>query len=208
MKIRIKRILIPVLFVLAVACLIELPLAETTIFGEEIILWDTLFRAVLAVPVLVHFYREDAVFRGEERWSFKTALFTMGAGAALSLLSHGILSALNLPGTGAAEETLFVGRLWLQALVLLLASPLLEELFFRGVLYGRLKELVPTWAAALLSAAFFGLFHGNAAQGLYGFVMGLFLALAMEKTRTVKAPVLFHFAANGMALLLMVGNLP
>ena len=86
--------------------------------------------------------------------------------------------------------------------MLLCASPLLEEFFFRGVLYMRLKELIPSVPAGLVSAALFGLYHGNPGQGLYAFIMGLFLAFSMEKTRTVKAPVLFHFAANAAALLL------
>ena len=55
MKIRIQRLLVPVFWLLAVACLIELPLGQTTIFGEDVILWDTLFRAVAASPVLIHF---------------------------------------------------------------------------------------------------------------------------------------------------------
>ena len=53
MKIRIRRLAIPILFCLAVACLIEIPLSETTIFGDAVILWDTLFRAILAVPILL-----------------------------------------------------------------------------------------------------------------------------------------------------------
>ena len=70
------------------------------------------------------------------------------------------------------------------------------------MLYGRLKELFPDWSACLISAAAFGLFHGNMVQGIYGFVMGVVLALAMERCQTVKAPVLIHFAANGAALVL------
>ena len=54
LKIRIRRILFPILFCLAVACLIELPLAQTALFGDDVILWDTLFRAIVAVPMLVH----------------------------------------------------------------------------------------------------------------------------------------------------------
>ena len=202
MKIRIRRLAIPTLFCLAVACLIEIPLSETTIFGVAVILWDTLFRAILAVPILFYFYQEDRVFRGAERWGFKDAAVCILIGAVLSAAAAFLTAALGMPDARAAEQTLFAGDLWLQALVLLVASPLLEELFFRGVLYGRLKELFPDWSACLISAAAFGLFHGNMVQGIYGFVMGVVLALAMEWCQTVKAPVLIHFAANGAALVL------
>lgn len=202
MKIRIRRILLPVLFCLAVACLIELPMAGTTLFGDEAVLWDTLFRAIAAVPVLYHFYREDTVFRGDAKWGLKTAAAVLASGAAASVILGRIITYAGIPGYDAAATSLLTGRLWLQLLVLLCVSPLLEEFFFRGVLYMRLKELIPSVPAGLVSAALFGLYHGNPGQGLYAFIMGLFLAFSMEKTRTVKAPVLFHFAANAAALLL------
>ena len=202
MKIRIRRTLLPVLFCLAVACFIELPMAGTTIFGDEAVLWDTLFRAIAAVPVLYHFYREDTVFRGDAKWGLKTAAAVLASGAAASVILGRIITYAGIPGYDAAATSLLTGRLWLQLLVLLCASPLLEEFFFRGVLYMRLKELIPSVPAGLVSAALFGLYHGNPGQGLYAFIMGLFLAFSMEKTRTVKAPVLFHFAANAAALLL------
>ena len=88
--------------------------------------------------------------------------------------------------------------------MLLAASPILEEYFFRGVLYGRCKELVSAPAAAFMTAAFFGVFHWDLVQGIYSFFMGLILAYLMEKTNTVKAPVVFHFAANLAALVLEV----
>lgn len=204
MKIRIRRILFPILFCLAVACLIELPLAQTTLFGEDVILWDTLFRAIIAVPMLMHLYKEDEVFRGREHWNSKAALAAALSGAGLSLLFGIAVKAFQIPGAVLADESLFTGNLWLEALVLLAASPVLEEYFFRGVLYGRCKELVPAPAAAFLTAAFFGVFHWDLVQGIYSFIMGLVLAYFMEKTNTVKAPVVFHFAANLAALLVKV----
>ena len=204
MKIRIRRLLVPVFVCLAAACLVELPLMQTTIFGEEIILWVTLFRSLLAVPVLLVFYREDRVFRGEKRISIVSAGVFAAAGVCLSLaLAYGIFNRLGLFVDSFAEETLFAGRLWLQLLVLLLASPLLEELFFRGVFYGRLKELFPARGAAFISAAAFGLYHADLRQGLYGFFMGLFLALAMERSQTVFLPILIHAAVNGVAFFII-----
>lgn len=204
LKIRIRRILFPILFCLAVACIIELPLSQTTIFGDDVILWDTLFRAVIAVPMLAHLYKEDKVFRGEERWNGKIAAAAALAGAGLSLAFGLAVKAFQIPGAVLADDTLFTGNLWLEAVVLLAASPVLEEYFFRGVLYGRCKELVPAPAAAFLTAAFFGVFHWDLVQGIYSFFMGLVLAYFMEKTNTVKAPVAFHFAANLAALFLTV----
>ena len=152
----------PVFWLLAVACLIELPLGQTTIFGEDVILWDTLFRAVAASPVLIHFYREDAVFRGKERWGWKEAALWAAAGFGLSLLGTLAVQVLSRAGLQAdmsmVEEKLLSGPLWLELTVLLAASPFLEEIFFRGILFQRLKELMSVKAAAVVSALVFGLY--------------------------------------------------
>ncbi|MEI3179843.1 MAG: hypothetical protein V8S93_04525 [Lachnospiraceae bacterium] len=123
MKIRIRRILFPILFCLAVACIIELPLAQTTIFGDDVILWDTLFRSVIAVPMLVHLYREDSVFRGKEHWNGKIAAAAFFSGAGISLAFGLAVRALQISGAALADESLFTGNLWLEAVVLLAASP-------------------------------------------------------------------------------------
>ena len=127
LKIRIRRILFPILFCLAVACIIELPLAQTTIFGDDVILWDTLFRSVIAVPMLVHLYREDSVFRGKEHWNGKIAAAAFFSGAGISLAFGLVVRALQISGAALADESLFTGNLWLEAVVLLAASPILEE---------------------------------------------------------------------------------
>lgn len=202
MTIRIRRILTPVFLCLAVACLIEIPLGMTTIFGEDIILWDTLFRAIGAVPGLLYFYREDSCFRGEKRWNLRAGMLCAGAGAVLSVGFRMLFLAIGVPGYERASATLLTGNWPLQLIVLLMASPLLEEFFFRGVLFMRLKELVPVWGAAVISAVCFGLYHGNVSQGIYGGLMGLLLAYSMEKSQTVAAPIVIHMAANGAALLL------
>ena len=97
MKIRIRRILFPILFCLAVACLIELPLAQTMLFGDDVILWDTLFRAIVAVPMLVHLYREDSVFRGKEHWNGKIAAAVFFGGAGISLAFGFAVKTLQIP---------------------------------------------------------------------------------------------------------------
>ena len=202
MKIRIRRLLMPVFLCLSVACLIEIPLGQTDIFGEDVILWDTLFRAIAAMPGLLYFYREDAIFRGKENWNMKTCAVLFAIGVGLSSGFRLLFTVIGVPGYEAAETNLITGNYLLQAVVLLVASPLLEEFFFRGVLYGRMKEIWSEQMALVLSAVIFGLYHGKLSQGIYGFFMGLVLCLAMERCQTVKAPIVIHIAANLAALCL------
>ncbi len=197
---RFQRVLIPCFYCLAVACLVEIPLAKTTIFGNDVILWDTLFRTIFAMPGLWYFYREDQKMRKKTEGNVTIIIKLAGIGAVLSVGFRVIFEVLGMPGYESVERNLLSGEQWLQIIVLLGASPMLEEFFFRGVLYGRLKELVKTEMAMLLTALGFGLYHANLSQGIYGFFMGLFLAWCMERFQTIKAPIVVHIAANLAAM--------
>lgn len=77
-----------------------------------------------------------------------------------------------------------------------LLIPLSEEILFRGVIYSHFKEILPFWAAALLTGLMFGLYHGNLMQGLYGFFMGTVMCLILYYGGTFIYPILFHMVAN------------
>jgi len=135
------------------------------------------------------------------RWSWKIAFRLAFAGIAASIGFRIAFACIGMPGYDRVEQNLLSGDVWLQILVLLAASPLLEEFFFRGIFYVRLKELVSAKAAMILSALAFGLYHANLSQGVYGFIMGIFLAWSMERYRTIKAPLIVHIGANFAAIM-------
>lgn len=197
---RVQRILIPFFYCLAVACLVEIPLAQTNMFGEDVILWDTMFRTILAMPGLWYFYREDQQLRAEVKWDFTVMAKLAAVGAIASIVFRILFEFIGMPGYESVEQNLLSGNPMLQIIVLLAASPMLEEFFFRGVFYVRLKEVVSGKHAMWISALGFGLYHANLSQGIYGFLMGLFLAWSMEKFQTVKAPIAVHIASNLAAM--------
>ena len=197
---KVQRILIPFFYCLAVVCLVEIQLAQTDVFGEDIILWDTLFRTILAIPGLLYFYREDRRLRIEEKWNLMIMAKLAAVGAIASIIFRILFELIGMPGYESVEQNLLSGNPILQVIVLLAASPLLEEFFFRGVLFGRFKEMVSWKHAMWISAMGFGLYHANLSQGIYGFLMGMFLAWCMEKFQTVKAPIIVHIASNLAAM--------
>ena len=75
----------------------------------------------------------------------------------------------------------------------------MEELIFRGLLFKRLREVMPMVPAVIYSALFFGLYHGNLVQIIYGTICGLLLAYVYEKFGSLKAPVLMHMTMNILA---------
>lgn len=77
-----------------------------------------------------------------------------------------------------------------------IVSPLAEEIVFRGLLYNRMRKYYPVWLAVILSGLFFGVYHGNPVQGIYGSCMGILMAYLYERTGRFLIPVLFHALAN------------
>lgn len=86
-------------------------------------------------------------------------------------------------------------------------APLMEEVIFRSLLFGRLRAGMPFPAAATLSAAVFGAAHGNLLWALYAFALGLFLAWLFERTGSLWASVLCHVGFNLVGQL-SIGALP
>ena len=78
-------------------------------------------------------------------------------------------------------------------------APLVEEVAFRGVLYGTLRTKMGVGPAALLSAAIFAFVHGYGAIGLASvFWSGLIWALAYERTGSLWPATLAHGVNNLM----------
>lgn len=75
-------------------------------------------------------------------------------------------------------------------------APLSEEVLFRGIVFRRMKRLYSVPIALIGSAIFFGAFHGNLVQAIYGAIMGLFLAYLYETSGEFLIPLCFHSGAN------------
>jgi uncharacterized protein len=95
------------------------------------------------------------------------------------------------------------GAVPVQVLLIVIASPVSEEVCFRGMLFGGLRERMPRLGAALLSGLIFGGLHAitgaTAVPPLI--VFGLLLALLYEKTGSIVPGIILHMLNNGVALL-------
>jgi membrane protease YdiL (CAAX protease family) len=81
-------------------------------------------------------------------------------------------------------------------LTIVVAAPILEELFFRGIiLEGFLRNYKP-WKAIIWSALVFGMAHFNPWQTIGATIMGLLLGWAYVKTKSLWPGVLIHFLNN------------
>ncbi len=94
------------------------------------------------------------------------------------------------------------GSLPFQILLIAVAAPISEEVFFRGMMFGGLRRRMPRLVAALVSAAIFGALHAftglSAVPPLIAF--GFILALLYEKTGSIVPGIILHALNNSVAL--------
>lgn len=110
-----------------------------------------------------------------------------------------ILFRLNeiFPGYSQLAELTMEGQpMWLLLLTVGILAPITEELVFRGLVFRRMKDWMKPTMAIVLSAVFFGLYHGNFVQFLYAALLGMLLALMYHRTGTLWTAIVAHMAAN------------
>lgn len=163
-------------------------------------------------PVASHEARRNAVpFVPFTRISVRTLVWSLllGVGIVCPLIIG--LGFLELPYNpklaGFAQQrwigyALFPGALFLKAVLIV---PLLEEVFYRGIVLQLLRRYCPLWLAVFVSAAFFGVTHlGNSAtNAAFAFVIGGVLAWLLIRTRSLFATIVCHASINFAWLFLL-----
>lgn len=85
-----------------------------------------------------------------------------------------------------------------QVVVVTILAPICEELLFRKFIIDRVVNYGEV-TAMLVSALMFGLYHGNLAQFVYAFGIGIFFAFIYLRTGKIWYTILFHMFVNGFS---------
>jgi membrane protease YdiL (CAAX protease family) len=130
------------------------------------------------------------------------AIKWMGAAIGVYLLFIALYGSLIVqPHQEDIAEAL--GPIATQVLLIAILAPCAEELCFRGMLFGGLRERLPRLAAALVTGVIFGGLH--AFTGITAvpplIVFGFLLCLLYEKTGSIVPGILLHMLNNSVALL-------
>lgn len=88
----------------------------------------------------------------------------------------------------------------LMAVLILIAAPLTEEVFFRGFLLQGLARRLSFWPAAVVTSAIFALAHVWWQLYLPIFVLGLAFAWLFWRTGSLWAPIAAHATINATSL--------
>lgn len=95
------------------------------------------------------------------------------------------------------------GPIPVQVLLIVFGAGIAEEVCFRGMIFGGMRERLPRWAAALIAGGIFGALH--ALTGISAvpplIALGAIFCLLYEKTGSIVPGVLLHMLNNSVALL-------
>jgi len=131
--------------------------------------------------------------------------FVVGAlGLWIENLLYGDITSITL-----RENILSVGYdTWYGIVIMVIGvgilAPIAEELFFRGLLYDWFRQKTGVVWGIVISSLLFGLAHYDSLAVVgSSFVMGLVMAAAFEKTRSLWITIFMHVATNSGAVLMM-----
>ena len=139
---------------------------------------------------------------GRLAWLLGTAMVLAGVGGAAEAGMGALANALGVDthwADGLPEDLLWdpPWQVVLGTLDTVIWTPFVEELTFRGLLYGTLRTQTGPPLAALASACIFAIAHGYGPTGFLSvLISGLLWAIAYERTRSLLPGILAHAANN------------
>lgn len=92
--------------------------------------------------------------------------------------------------------------------LLVVIGPVVEELLFRGYMYGKIRKSgAPAWLTILIVSLLFGAVHLQWNVGIDTFALSIVMCLTREISGSVWPSILMHMTKNGLAfyLLFIVG---
>ncbi len=102
------------------------------------------------------------------------------------------------------QESDSVIHLGLSILMACIAAPVVEEILFRGYMYGTLRRLTNPLFAAVIIGGLFAVVHGNLPALLPLWAFSILLCLAYELTGCLWVPVGMHVFFNAVNIILML----
>lgn len=169
----------------------------------------TTFISAITIPVMIHLYKKDCKKRAVdnkkkfsvEDW-IKVTVISVLACISLNI----VISLLNLQRFSSnyqnVSEAIYLSSPVWQLVGTVLAAPIAEELIYRGVLYGRMREYVSKIPAAIFASLIFGICHGNIVQFVFAFCIGMLLCLTWEKYQQIRITIWMHMVVNVTSLAL------
>ncbi len=204
---RFWNVIYPVLMYFVVTNIIVFSIGVFFKTSNENYMLQHMIATAATFPVIYSYYSPRRFlpdFSAEGSFLYLKFLFIPVLGACAGIALNNLMALTPLIDISKTfndvNKAFFGSTLMIEILATCILTPILEELLYRGVVYGRIKEWLGVTPAILLSALLFGLMHFNLVQFVYAGVLGVLLACIMERY-SLLAAILAHSAANLMAVL-------
>lgn len=147
------------------------PVSET-IPQKKMKVWQILFGAIMAFGMMY----------------FANIFGTVLVNIISLILNRPIGNVLASAATAGSNIIVF-------SVIMAICAPVSEELIFRKLIIDR-TIAYGEWISILLSATIFALFHGNVAQMVYAFPIGLFFGFIYVRTGRIRYTMILHIILN------------
>ena len=163
-----------------------------------------LISGLLTIAVVLAFYLLRRKKLSEALWLRPVPVPTLFTGASLAPALYFLVTIvlIMLPAAwtesyGEAAANIDTGTV-LGVIYVAVFAPVVEEFIFRGLVMTRLSRAMPGWLAVLLSAAVFGLCHGEVVWFCYAFVLGALFGFIDLRAGSILPSILGHVTFNAI----------
>ena len=146
------------------------------------------------------------------RFSELPASYFFGLGLEVAVAMLISIAATVIPGVLESTEgtdeiynAMFMSSSALSQFIFsVVATAVMEELVFRGLIYNTLKKSMPQLAASLICALAFGLAHSGGVQFVYTALLSLLMVVLYEKYNSLWICIFLHAGFNSISVLISV----
>lgn len=171
--------------------------------SADVLSWSLIVSSVITV-VLLHVFKFINVARpGISRLKAKPTALAIASVVLLMFASSVLTEWVQLDNI-MAELFMAMALTVPGALAIGVIGPIAEEYLFREAIQGgMLRYGARPWVACVVSALIFGIVHGNPAQILFAFIIGLVFAIVYMHTRSIIPVIICHIINNSTSVVLM-----
>ncbi|MCR1824264.1 CPBP family intramembrane glutamic endopeptidase, partial [Terrisporobacter muris] len=106
----------------------------------------------------------------------------------------------NLLSESSVSEVSTYGGLFISMLITVVSAPIMEELFFRAIIFKRISRKFNIYIGIVISSLVFGLLHIELAV-IGAFIFGIACCILYIKYKNILIPMTVHFLNNLIAFL-------
>lgn len=172
----------------------------------------TMVSALICIPImlLIKYFddkKDDINLRHErEGASFKEYVIIFFSAIGACVFLNNIISVSGLSSIDKrfndSIKMIYTNNIPIQLIAAGIIIPIIEELIFREIMFRRLRATYNTVAAIIISSLAFAIFHGNITQGVYAFILGVFIAYVYAERESLFLCIMIHIMANITSILM------